>query len=106
MTTLSNGLKVASVDCASPMSRIGLFFKSGSRYENLENRGISHVLRAGAFLVGIALFYEEQINQKVIFQKAQNSVGSDDMLIMCIICFRPHLIIQGSIFLEQWRRMA
>lgn len=50
VTTLSNGLKVASVDCASPISRIGLFFKAGSRYETLQNNGISHVLRAGAFL--------------------------------------------------------
>ena len=51
VTTLGNGLKVASVDRASPTSRIGLFFKSGSRHESLQNSGISHVLRAGAFLV-------------------------------------------------------
>ena len=53
VTTLSNGVKVASVDAASPTSRIGVFLKCGSRYETLENRGISHVLRAGAFLVCI-----------------------------------------------------
>ncbi|CAB3993061.1 Cytochrome b-c1 complex subunit 2, mitochondrial [Paramuricea clavata] len=50
VTTLSNGLKVASVDSASPTSRIGLFFKSGSRYETFQNSGISHILRCGAFL--------------------------------------------------------
>ncbi|XP_028395380.1 cytochrome b-c1 complex subunit 2, mitochondrial-like [Dendronephthya gigantea] len=50
VTTLSNGLKVASVDCAGPTARIGLFFKSGSRYESFQESGISHVLRVGAFL--------------------------------------------------------
>lgn len=56
VSTLSNGLKVASVDSSSPTSRVGLFFSAGSRYETLHNSGISHVLRAGAFLV--SLYYK------------------------------------------------
>lgn len=50
VTTLNNGLKVASVDSACPTTNVGLYFNAGSRYETLNNSGISHVLRAGAFL--------------------------------------------------------
>ncbi|XP_046854752.1 cytochrome b-c1 complex subunit 2, mitochondrial-like [Xenia sp. Carnegie-2017] len=50
VTTLSNGMKVVSVDSSNPNARVGMFFKTGSRYETLSNIGISHILRVGAFL--------------------------------------------------------
>jgi len=49
VTTLNNGMKVASVETQAPTSRVGLFFDAGSRYESQENLGVSHFLRSAAF---------------------------------------------------------
>lgn len=45
------GLVVASLENNSPLSRVGVFVKAGSRYETVENQGVSHVLRLAANLV-------------------------------------------------------
>ncbi|XP_032236977.1 cytochrome b-c1 complex subunit 2, mitochondrial isoform X2 [Nematostella vectensis] len=50
VTTLDNGLKVASLETYSPISRVGLFFDAGSRYETDSNLGITHMLRNAAYL--------------------------------------------------------
>ncbi|KAL7636061.1 UNVERIFIED_CONTAM: hypothetical protein RMT77_013880 [Armadillidium vulgare] len=45
VTKLPNGTVVIGYDNNSPMSRAAIFVRSGSRYENYDNRGVSHVLR-------------------------------------------------------------
>jgi len=47
---LSNGLIVATVESASPVSRLAVVAKAGSRFESGDNLGISHVLRQAARL--------------------------------------------------------
>ena len=54
MTTLNNGLRVASLETYSPTARVGLFFDAGSRYETHSNLGITHFLRNAAFAVSIS----------------------------------------------------
>ncbi|KAI2577624.1 ubiquinol-cytochrome c reductase core protein 2 [Homo sapiens] len=44
-TKLPNGLVIASLENYSPVSRIGLFIKAGSRYEDFSNLGTTHLLR-------------------------------------------------------------
>lgn len=51
MSKLPNGLVIASLENNSPLSRVGVFVKAGSRYETVENQGVSHVLRLAANLV-------------------------------------------------------
>lgn len=51
VTTLENGLKVASLETHSPKSRVGLFIDAASRHETPSTLGISHVLRNTAFMV-------------------------------------------------------
>lgn len=51
MSKLPNGLVIASLENYSPLSRVGVFVKAGSRYETAENQGVSHVLRLAANLV-------------------------------------------------------
>lgn len=51
VSKLPNGLVVASLENYSPLSRVGVFVKAGSRYETFENQGVSHVLRLAANLV-------------------------------------------------------
>lgn len=53
VSKLPNGLVIASLENYSPLSRVGVFVKAGSRYETLENQGVSHVLRLAANLVTI-----------------------------------------------------
>ncbi|XP_053326737.1 cytochrome b-c1 complex subunit 2, mitochondrial [Spea bombifrons] len=50
ITKLPNGLVVASLENYSPVSKIGVFVKAGSRYENANNLGVNHVLRLAANL--------------------------------------------------------
>lgn len=49
-TKLPNGLVIASLENYAPASRIGLFIKAGSRYENSNNLGTSHLLRLASSL--------------------------------------------------------
>ncbi|XP_068941041.1 cytochrome b-c1 complex subunit 2, mitochondrial [Petaurus breviceps papuanus] len=50
LTKLPNGLVIASVENYAPASRIGLFIKAGSRYEDSANFGVSHLLRLASNL--------------------------------------------------------
>lgn len=49
-TKLPNGILVASVENYSPISRIGVYLRAGSRYETSDNLGITHTLRNAAGL--------------------------------------------------------
>lgn len=44
ISTLSNGLRVATIPIQSDMSTLGIWVKSGSIYENKTNNGVSHYL--------------------------------------------------------------
>ncbi|XP_041473467.1 cytochrome b-c1 complex subunit 2, mitochondrial-like [Lytechinus variegatus] len=46
VTKLPSGLTVASLENNSPVSRLAVIVKAGSRYEGVENLGASHCLRA------------------------------------------------------------
>uniref|UniRef100_A0ACB8FKS3 Uncharacterized protein n=1 Tax=Sphaerodactylus townsendi TaxID=933632 RepID=A0ACB8FKS3_9SAUR len=50
ITKLPNGLIIASLENYSPVSRIGVFIKAGSRYETTANLGITHLLRLSSNL--------------------------------------------------------
>ncbi|CAB3361852.1 Hypothetical predicted protein [Cloeon dipterum] len=49
-TVLPNKLVVASVENNSPLSRVSVFFRAGSRFESTENLGAAHFLRIVAGL--------------------------------------------------------
>jgi processing peptidase subunit beta len=44
ITTLSNGLRIASEDSGLPTCTVGLWIDAGSRYENEKNNGVAHFL--------------------------------------------------------------
>lgn len=44
ISTLQNGLRVATIPVESEISTIGIWVKSGSIYENADNNGVSHYL--------------------------------------------------------------
>eukprot|EP00268_Persea_americana_P045952 TRINITY_DN4709_c0_g1_i1.p1 TRINITY_DN4709_c0_g1~~TRINITY_DN4709_c0_g1_i1.p1 ORF type:complete len:513 (-),score=106.63 TRINITY_DN4709_c0_g1_i1:649-2187(-) len=49
ITTLPNGLKIASENSLGPAACIGLFVDSGSIYESEQSRGVTHLLERMAF---------------------------------------------------------
>lgn len=49
-TKLPNGLVIASLENYAPVSRIGLFIKAGSRYEDPKSLGTTHLLRLASTL--------------------------------------------------------
>lgn len=53
MTKLPSGLVIASLENYSPASRIGVLVRAGSRYEAIDNLGVTHMLRLAASLVYI-----------------------------------------------------
>jgi len=50
LTTLPNGLVVASLENYSPIARVGVMIKAGSRYEPKDELGLTHTLRSAAGL--------------------------------------------------------
>jgi len=50
VTRLPNGIIVASVENYSPVTKLGVVFKAGARYESTNNLGITHCLRAASAL--------------------------------------------------------
>ncbi|KAK3375403.1 peptidase M16 inactive domain-containing protein [Podospora didyma] len=49
ITTLSNGIRVASEDLPDAFSGVGVYIDAGSRYENDSLRGVSHIMDRLAF---------------------------------------------------------
>ncbi|KAK2745232.1 Mitochondrial-processing peptidase subunit alpha [Myotisia sp. PD_48] len=49
ITTLSNGLRVATESLPGPFAGVGVYVDAGSRYENQELRGVSHIVDRLAF---------------------------------------------------------
>lgn len=64
VTTVKNGLRVASEDYGLPTCTVGVWIDAGSRFETAENNGTAHFLEHMAFKVNI----EEKIeNEKFVF---------------------------------------
>ncbi|XP_018328695.1 mitochondrial-processing peptidase subunit beta [Agrilus planipennis] len=49
VTTLKNGIRVATEDWGSPTATVGIWIDAGSRYENSENNGVAHFMEHMAF---------------------------------------------------------
>lgn len=91
VSKLPNGLVIASLENYSPLSRVGVFVKAGSRYETLENQGVSHVLRLAANLTtkGASAF---KICRGVEALGGSLSVTSSrETMVYSVDCLRDHL---------------
>ncbi|TWW69975.1 cytochrome b-c1 complex subunit 2, mitochondrial [Takifugu flavidus] len=91
VSKLPNGLVVASLENYSPLSRVGVFVKAGSRYETAENQGVSHVLRLAANLTtkGASAF---KICRGVEALGGSLTVTSTrETMVYTVDCLREHL---------------
>uniref|UniRef100_A0A8D3DI58 Ubiquinol-cytochrome c reductase core protein 2a n=1 Tax=Scophthalmus maximus TaxID=52904 RepID=A0A8D3DI58_SCOMX len=91
VSKLPNGLVIASLENYSPLCSVGLFVKAGSRYETVENQGVSHVLRLAANLTtkGASAF---KICRGVEALGGSLSVTSSrETMVYTADCLRDHL---------------
>uniref|UniRef100_A0A3B4U703 Ubiquinol-cytochrome c reductase core protein 2a n=1 Tax=Seriola dumerili TaxID=41447 RepID=A0A3B4U703_SERDU len=91
VSKLPNGLVIASLENYSPLSSVGVFVKAGSRYETVENQGVSHVLRLAANLTtkGASAF---KICRGVEALGGSLSVTSSrETMVYTADCLRDHL---------------
>ncbi|XP_036409123.1 cytochrome b-c1 complex subunit 2, mitochondrial-like isoform X1 [Megalops cyprinoides] len=91
VTKLPNGLVIASLENYSPASKIGVFVKAGSRYETVENEGVTHLLRLAANLTtkGASAF---RICRGVEAVGGSLSVTSSrENMIYSVECMRDHV---------------
>uniref|UniRef100_A0A674D8K3 Ubiquinol-cytochrome c reductase core protein 2a n=1 Tax=Salmo trutta TaxID=8032 RepID=A0A674D8K3_SALTR len=91
MSKLPNGLVIASLENYSPVSSVGVFVKAGTRYETVENQGVSHVLRLAANLTtkGASAF---RICRGVEAVGGSLSVTSSrETMVYSVECLRDHL---------------
>ncbi|KAM4597779.1 ubiquinol-cytochrome c reductase core protein 2a [Polymixia lowei] len=91
VSRLPNGLVIASLENYSPLSSVGVFVKAGSRYETMENQGVSHVLRLAANLTtkGASAF---KICRGVEAVGGSLSVTSSrETMVYSVECLRDHL---------------
>lgn len=60
VSSIQNGLRVASEDYGLPTCTVGVWIDAGSRFETAENNGTAHFLEHMAFKVKTNLLYLNQ----------------------------------------------
>ncbi|XP_016110681.1 cytochrome b-c1 complex subunit 2, mitochondrial-like isoform X2 [Sinocyclocheilus grahami] len=91
VTKLPSGLVIASLENYSPASRIGVLVRAGSRYETIDNLGVSHLLRLAASLTtkGASAF---KICRGVEAVGGSLSVSSSrETMAYTVDCLRDHI---------------
>jgi len=80
ITTLSNGVRVATEALPGPFSGVGVYVDAGSRYENEELRGVSHIIDRLAFKVCVCVGAKKQPQEAHKTTQSTRSRTSDEML--------------------------
>lgn len=91
VTKLPSGLVIASLENYSPASRIGVLVRAGSRYETMDNLGVTHLLRLAASLTtkGASAF---KICHGVEAVGGSLSVASSrETMVYTVDCLRDHI---------------
>uniref|UniRef100_A0A4W3HMP5 Ubiquinol-cytochrome c reductase core protein 2b n=1 Tax=Callorhinchus milii TaxID=7868 RepID=A0A4W3HMP5_CALMI len=80
VSKLPSGLVIASLENYSPTSKIGVFIKAGSRYENAGNLGITHALRLA-----------KSKSQLCIYFYLHSVTSTRDNMIYTVDCIRDYV---------------
>ncbi|KAI9033730.1 Metalloenzyme, LuxS/M16 peptidase-like protein [Phycomyces nitens] len=93
VTTLPNGIRVASENTPGHFSAVGVYVDAGSRYETYETRGVSHILDRLAF-------------KSTANKSADQIVGEVESLGGNIMCSssRESIMYQSAIFSQDLER--
>ncbi|XP_030631137.1 cytochrome b-c1 complex subunit 2, mitochondrial isoform X1 [Chanos chanos] len=91
VTKLPSGLVIASLENYSPASKIGVFVRAGSRYETMDNQGVTHLLRLASSLTtkGASAF---RICRGIEAVGGSMSVTSSrENMVYTVDCLRDHI---------------
>lgn len=66
ITTLPNGIRVATEALPGPFSGVGVYLDAGSRYENEDLRGVSHIIDRLAFKVRSIWFLVYHLFEEIL----------------------------------------
>ena len=72
VTTLSNGIKVASVDTGASVSRVSISSNVGSRHESVSNLGIAHLMKNASFMVCKEFWSFQSLDKWPVFNYETN----------------------------------
>ncbi|KAJ8301794.1 hypothetical protein KUTeg_020781 [Tegillarca granosa] len=75
VTTLGNGLRVATEDSGAPTCTVGVWIDAGSRYENEKNNGTAHFLEHMAFKVSVDILSDILQNSKLGEEEIERERG-------------------------------
>lgn len=56
VSTLDNGMRIATEDSGAPTATVGLWIDSGSRFEDDKNNGVAHFMEHMAFKVSLLTY--------------------------------------------------
>ncbi|XP_074552680.1 ubiquinol-cytochrome c reductase core protein 2a [Halichoeres trimaculatus] len=91
VSKLPNGLVIASLENYSPMSSVGVFVKAGSRYETVENQGVSHVMRLAANLTNKDASGFKLCRSVEALGGSMSVTSSRETTVYAAECMRDHL---------------
>uniref|UniRef100_A0A665V2G2 Cytochrome b-c1 complex subunit 2, mitochondrial-like n=1 Tax=Echeneis naucrates TaxID=173247 RepID=A0A665V2G2_ECHNA len=91
VSKLPNGLVIASLENYSPLSTVGVFVKAGSRYETMENQGVSHVLRLAANLTTKGASALKLCRSVEALGGSLSATSSRESMVYTASCLRDHL---------------
>ncbi|XP_041633971.1 cytochrome b-c1 complex subunit 2, mitochondrial [Cheilinus undulatus] len=91
VSKLPNGLVIASLENYSPLSSVGVFVKAGSRYETMENQGITHVLRLAGNLTNKSSSGFKICRSVEALGGSLSVTSSRETMVYSAECLRDHL---------------
>lgn len=91
VSKLPNGLVIASLENYSPLSSVGVFVKAGSRYEGVENQGVSHVLRLASNLTTKGASGFKMCRSVEAIGGSLSVTSSRETMVYAADCLRDHL---------------
>ncbi|CAJ1074986.1 cytochrome b-c1 complex subunit 2%2C mitochondrial [Xyrichtys novacula] len=91
VSKLPNGLVIASLENYSPMSSVGVFVRAGSRFETVENQGVSHVLRLAANLTNKGASGFKLCRSVEAVGGSLSVTSSRETMVYSAECLRDHL---------------
>jgi len=91
ISTLSNGLRIASEETYGQLCTVGILVNVGSRLETEENQGVTHLLEAMAFKSTVGRSHEQIMNELETLGANITTHSSREQILYCVDVLREYL---------------
>jgi len=93
VSTLSNGVRVATLDSPGLASSVGIFLDSGSRFETAETQGVAHFLKNAAFRATTNRSHFRAVRELESAGAIVSCISTRDNILYLGDCLRDHIPI-------------